>query len=163
MDTAAGIPPDVIDSATLALVAGQSAARVESYLVTRGIAREDASAAVRAARSRITVAADYVRDEQLGKAVLRLEDMYAKALASKPPNTATALAAQKELNKILNLYDAPPPLDGGHDIDDTQTAQELRLVGSYLVPLGLASQELPVAEHARIAADLIRDAGLVEL
>ena len=63
---------------------------------------EIAGMTVNQARKRITVAADYTRDEQLGKAVIRLDDLYAKSIAAQ--DTRTALQAQRELNRLLSLY-----------------------------------------------------------
>ena len=51
------------------------------------------------ARKRITVAADYTRDEQIGRAVMRLDDLYAKSIAGQ--DIRTALQAQREGNWAL--------------------------------------------------------------
>jgi hypothetical protein len=109
------------------------------------------------ARQRITVAADYARDEQLGKAVMRLDDLYAKSIAAK--DTRTALQAQRELNRLMGLYAAADAAAAAGDSGDDDAARRLELVASYLLPLNLTDERYPVEEHARIAAEIIRSHG----
>lgn len=145
------------DRVVLLLTNGMSVEAAEGYCVKQStLDAEAARRLVSEARQRITVAADYARDEQLGKAVMRLDDLYAKSIAAH--DTRTALQAQRELNRLLGLYaaaDAAGAVEGNDD-----TARRLELVASYLLPLNLTDERYPVEEHARIAAETIRTQGL---
>jgi len=65
----------------------------------------DAKAIVGEARKRITVAADYARDEQIGVAFMRLNDLYSKSVVAQ--DYRTALAAQKELTSHVEGKTVP--------------------------------------------------------
>ena len=136
---------------------GMTVEAAEAYCLSQRQDLDTARRTVAEARQRITVAADYARDEQLGKAVMRLEDLYAKSIAGK--DVRSAIAAQKELNRLLRLYDAPeqaPQTEGQED----ESAGRLDVIASYLLPLKLTDTRYPVEEHARVAADIIRTRGL---
>lgn len=135
------------------LINGQPADRVESMVVTMGVAPEDAAAVVSAARKRITVAADYARDEQIGSAVMRLNDLYAKSIMSQ--DIRTALQAQRELNRLLDLY-AGRVEAKADDSDGGEARRQLEMVAGHLLPLNLADPTYPIEEHARLAAQRIR-------
>ena len=91
------------DRLLLLLTNGMSIEAAVGYCVQQSwMDLDTARRTVAEARQRITVAADYARDEQLGKAVMRLDDLYAKSIAAK--DTRTALQAQRELNRLLGLY-----------------------------------------------------------
>ena len=146
---------DLRDRIVLLLISGMSTEAAESYCIRSGGKDVDtAKRVVNEARQRITIAADYTRDEQLGKAVMRLEDLYAKSIAGQ--DVRTALHAQKELNRLLGLYWGNETVT--HEADST--AQEalgrLELIAGYLIPLRLTDERYPVEEHARIASDIIR-------
>jgi len=146
------------DRVVLLLTNGMSVEAAEGYCIKQGsLDAEAARRLVSEARQRITVAADYARDEQLGKAVMRLDDLYAKSIAAK--DTRTALQAQRELNRLLGLYAAADAAGAAAEGDD-DTARRLELVASYLLPLNLTDERYPVEEHARIAAEIIRTQGL---
>ena len=107
-----------IDKVVLLMVSGLSEQAVAGACQQKlGMTPAKAKAAIRRARKLITLAADYNRDEQIGKAVVRLEDLYSRSL--RVQDTKTALAAQKELNKLLALYPETP----GHDADDDAEGQ----------------------------------------
>ena len=146
------------DRIVLLLINGMSPEAAEAYCLQQGAALDDARTVVTDARRRITVAADYTRDEQLGKAVIRLDDLYAKSIAGQ--DIRTALQAQREINRLLSLYgprkDEPP--DGADDI--VSLRRQFDLIASYLLPLQLAAEHYPVEEHARIAAEILRTHGL---
>jgi hypothetical protein len=147
------------DRVVLLLTNGMAVEAAEDYARKNGGLDADAAKAlVSDARKRITVAADFARDEQLGKAVMRLDDLYAKSIAAK--DTRTALQAQRELNRLLGLY-----ADGAGDPLSRSDADEeapgrLELIASYLLPLNLTEPSYPVEEHARIASEIIRSKGL---
>ena len=56
------------------------------------------------ARRQLTIAADYHRDEEVGRALLRLNDLYERSL--RVQDVKTALATQKEIDRLLDLYSA---------------------------------------------------------
>jgi hypothetical protein len=64
-DSAAPSPPNLQDPVTLLLINGTTVEQAESFCVTRGMNPAEAKAIVGEARKRITVAADYARDEQI--------------------------------------------------------------------------------------------------
>ena len=99
-----------IDKVVLLMVSGLSEQAVAGACQQKlGMTPAKAKAAIRRARKLITLAADYNRDEQIGKAVVRLEDLYSRSL--RVQDTKTALAAQRELNKLLDLYRPPGRAD----------------------------------------------------
>jgi hypothetical protein len=146
------------DRIVLLLINGMSAEAAKSFAIQGGADPETAEVLVAEARKRITVAADYTREEQIGRAVMRLEDLYAKSIAGQ--DTRTALQAQRELNRLLDLYAGSPraPMVSSEDV--SMLRRQLDLIAGYLLPLKLADERYPVEEHARIAADRIRKAGL---
>lgn len=152
--------PELADRCLVLLVSGTAPDRVEAFCISSGCDPTQAAALVSEARTRITLAAEYVRDEQLGQAVLRLNDLYAKA--SVAGNVATALQAQRELNKLLRLYGADEQSPNGkpEEIEAQGLAVIVELVEGHLFPLRLTDEGDPVEEHARIAADIIRRHGL---
>lgn len=149
------------DRVVVMLVSGLSAAAAESWCVQQGLSPAEAREAIAEARQRITVAASYARDEQIGRAVMRLEDLYAKSIAAK--DTRTALQAQRELNRLLSLYADKGAGNDREDDPDDGRGRTLELIASHLLPLQLTEESYPVEEHARIAADLIRQHGLAPL
>ena len=147
------------DRAVLLLINGMSVNAAETFCVQQGADLDEAKRIVAEARKRVTVAADYARDEQFGRAIMRLEDLYAKSIAVK--DTRTALQAQRELNRLLSLYGPHTDIRTHGGEDATLQGKQLELIAAYLLPLELADASYPVEEHARIAADLIRKHGLV--
>lgn len=144
--------PRLSDEVVLLLVSGMSLARVRSYLHDqRDVKPPDADHIIAEARKRITVAADYVRDEQLGKAVMRLEELYAKSVASK--DTRTALQAQRELNRLVGLY---APREAAVAAAGTEESGRLDLIAQYVLPLKLIPDTYPLEEHVRVACEIIR-------
>jgi len=146
------------DRVVLLLTNGMTVEAAEGYCQKQGGLDSGAAARLVAeARQRITVAADYARDEQLGKAVMRLDDLYAKSIAAQ--DTRTALQAQRELNRLLGLYSMADAEATAGDGDD-DAARRLELIASYLLPLGLTESRYPVEEHARVAAEILRTRGV---
>lgn len=107
------------------------------------------------ARARLTLAATYNRDEELGLAIQRCDDVYRRA--HKAGDLKTALAAQKEKAKLQHLYNARPDAPAGGAPGETDADRELAAVAGHLFPLGLAAPDYPVSGHARIAAERIRE------
>lgn len=147
------------DRVVLLLTNGMSVEAAEAFCVRSGKELEAAKRIVAEARKRITVAADFARDEFLGKAVLRLDDLYAKSIAGQ--DHRTALQAQRELNRLLSLYATGEQGPAAPDIDARQLSQRLALIADYLLPLKLTDERYPVEEHVRVAAEIIRRQRLV--
>jgi hypothetical protein len=146
-----------IDKIVLFLTAGYRVDAIIAQCVKSfGVDEEQARKLVDEARRKITVAADYAREEQLGTAITRLNDLYSKSVASQ--DTRTALQAQRELNRLMGLYAAAPMDSGGGDDD---AARRLDLIAGYILPLKLTDERYPVEEHARVAAEIIRQNRLI--
>ena len=151
-------PQAARDKIVLLLINGVAAESAELVCVTQfGMSAQDAKDIVSDARRRITVAADYTRQEQIGTAVMRLNDLYSKSIAAK--DVRVALQAQRELNRLYGLYgDSNEPQQPEQSEEGSGAASELEAVRGHLVPLGLAPAEYPVSEHARIAAAIVMSA-----
>ena len=146
------------DRVVLLLTNGMTVEAAEGYAAKQGSLDADAARRLVAeARKRITVAADYARDEQFGKAVMRLDDLYAKSITAQ--DARTALQAQRELNRLLGLYSGGEPAAGESEGDDEAT-RRLDLIAGYLLPLKLTDERYPVEEHARVAAEILRTRGV---
>lgn len=143
-----------IDKIILMLIQGVPAADIEAAHDRLGMTVDQARAAILEARKKITIAADFNRDEQIAIAFTRLNDLYGKSSEIDPK---VALAAQKELNKLLSLYSGPKAEAGQPGGTSSESAAELERVASHLLPLNLAPDTYPIAEHARLAAGRIRD------
>ena len=110
-----------------------------------GLSEADARAAIEQALQEITLAADFDRREQIGKAVIRLEDIYEKSM--RVQEQKNALATQKEISKLLGLY---PVAD--QDTADTQEENSvLDEIREYLLPLELGKPEVSTLELVRLA------------
>jgi len=111
-------------------------------------------ATIEEARRQITLAADYHRNQELGRAITRLNDCYERSL--KIQDVKTALAAQKEINKLLDLYrPTDGPVDPDRETTHDQAVDELAEVRDHLAPLGLADDETSTVELARLAVAAI--------
>ncbi|VTS05283.1 unnamed protein product [Tuwongella immobilis] len=105
------------------------------------------------ARQRIRLAASFDHHHELGVAYTRLNDLYIRAI--KVADLKTALTAQRDLNRLLESHtpssSAIDPL--AVEVDAREEVEAIRL---HLLPLQLASPSAPLREHARIAAERIR-------
>ena len=141
------------DQIVLMLVSGVSPAQAERACVDKlAMTEAQAKKAIAAARRQITIAADYDREQEIGTAYTRLNDLYTRSL--KISDVKVALATQKELNRLLSLYDTDTAATTsthakGDDAD-------LDAIAAHLLPLQLAPDTYPIAEHARLAADFVR-------
>jgi len=146
---AAALDDAILQKVILLLVSHQNRAVVAQACAEKlDIPAAIVPAVLQEARRQLTLAADFHRTEELGKAIKRLDDCYARSLAIQ--DVKTALAAQKEMNRLLDLY---RPLGSATSPDDAhaETAEELAAVREYLEPLGLGGPEVSVAELARRA------------
>lgn len=71
------------DQVMLLLVSGVSGVTATEFCVKMGARPENAREIIAEARKKLTIAASFNRDEQLGKAISRLEDLYSKSVAAK--------------------------------------------------------------------------------
>jgi hypothetical protein len=150
---------DMTDRIVLGFVAGWSIDHAERMIVQSGASPRQARKLVADARKRLTRAAAYNRDEQLGTAVTRLNALYQQATEAK--DSKTALQAQREINRLLDLYASAEREVGDGAGDAAALRRQLDLIAGYLLPLKLAGDHYPVEEHARIAADVIRAGGMM--
>ena len=101
-------------------------------------------AAMADARRRITLAADYDRDEMLGEAIARLDDLYQRSL--RVQDIKTALAAQREKDRLLLGTVAPaagrpaaadPPAGADREIENAELAGIVDAIETAIEPLDL--------------------------
>lgn len=135
---------DVLDKIVLLVVSGLPRSAIQEATAKLGLAEPDIPAAIAEARIRIAVAAQWDRNEQLGAAMIRLNDLYRRALAIQ--DTKTALASQKELNKLLELYRTPTDLGRSNELAD-----QIAAARRHLAPLRLGNDSTPLAELCRLA------------
>jgi hypothetical protein len=140
------IDPESLEKVTLLLVTVRSKAAVRRACIDRlGMTATQADRAIREAGRKITLAADYHRDRELGTAIERLNECYKNSHALH--DFKTCLASQKELNRLLQLYEPEPPTT------DETTNTELVEIRGHLLPLDLAPPSTPTVDLVRIAVD----------
>jgi len=158
---ATACPPEVLDKVVLLLTRGMPQATVEATCTRPvhpgmpgqprglGIAPALLAAVLAEAKLRILGAARWDRTEQAGMSITRLNDLYSRCLVE--ADTATALATQREINKLLGLYNADPAdgPDGARDADALR--EQVAAATAYLQPLGLGHEDTPLSELARLA------------
>lgn len=150
--TRASEESDIIGKIALFLLAGYGPDMVETAAVQKlGVSPADAPRLVGEAKRRLTLAADYNRDEALGTAINRLNHCYQKADAE--GDVKTCVVVQKELNRLMDLYRPIRPLDG----PASNAQADLATVKEHLLGLGLGEVVDDVAELARLAvAEIVR-------
>lgn len=156
--------PEIIDKIVRLLCNIQDRASIVGACLNKlGIAPADVDAAIDAAKTKLTRASDYHRDHELGKALTRLNECYQRAVGVQ--DTKTALAAQREINKLLDLYPAYEPpgddeeadpaadLEERREIESQELADMVGAIEAYIEPLKL-SEDVNDTD-----SDLIRLAG----
>lgn len=134
------------------IVQGNSLAAIRSLLIDRGAQPEQAEKQIAEAQLLLCQAANVDPIVEYGAAITRLTTLYKATSAAK--DHRTALAIQKEINRLLGLY--KETVDGGaRDPASESALAEIEAVKTHLLPLELLPAELPVSEHARIAAAMI--------
>ncbi len=164
--------PNTLHQVILLLVSGLSEEAVLAGCVqTLGLSPSGARAAYVEARRCVTLAARIHADEELGRAITRLHDLYARALRAQ--ETRTALAVQSELNGLLRLAPKPSAADAAAETSAAASATEdrtarravesaelkdlLDAIEGYLDPLGLSTDPNDTdADLIRLAAEEIR-------
>ena len=117
------------------------------------IAPADVDSAIEAAKIKLTRAADYHRDHEMGKSLTRLNECYQRAVAMM--DTKTAISAQKEINRLLSLYPAPAfsPGEETDQDDDAEKAGDRRKIESQELSDLVGAIELYV-EPLKLSADV---------
>ena len=148
-----------IERVLLWMVSGLAGADLENACIAKlAVDPSQVKAVIAEARKRLTLAAEYNRDELLGTALTRLNDLYSRCIRAgadgNGPNLAKALDVQRELNRLTGLYRQPSL---AFDAGSSEATEELAAVGEYLLPLALTSESYPMREHARLAAQRIAE------
>jgi hypothetical protein len=115
-----------------------------------GIPEKKIEKAISSARRQITVAADYHRDSEIGKAIIRYEDLYHQAYKAK--ELKLALNAEKARVALLGLSSASKVEVTEKSVDAGVESVELESIRQHLEPLDLAPVGTSLPELARLAA-----------
>ena len=151
-----------VDRVIIWMVSGLAGADLETACVAKlDVDPAQVKAVIAEARKRLTLAAEYNRDELLGTALTRLNDLYGRCIRAGVdsegkaigPNLAKALDVQREINRLTGLY--RPASLAGMDSGGGEGSEELEAVTAILLPLALASDAYPLREHARLAVQRI--------
>jgi len=144
--TSPELPALVVDRVCLLLVKGYRGDQLRRALEQElGDKAGNVERLIREARRRLTIAADYNRDEEIGLAIARFNDCYKQAYDQE--ETGKAIQAERERCKLLDLYQ---PAEAGGVGDELRG--ELDRALAHLVALKLTKAEAPIDEHARRAA-----------
>jgi hypothetical protein len=144
----------MVDRAALLILQGADQGRVLAELEKHATPRQ-AKKAIDEAGARIAVAANFDKAQQVGVSIRRLNDLFSISVES--GEVKTALAAQKELNKIMDLYAGAKIESGKPAADNSDAERELATVVAHLAPMDIAKEGTPAGELARIAAAIIRN------
>ncbi len=145
-------PAGLVDRLVLLLVSNVQPDAIRQAGEKLDVTDRTLDAALLEARRRITLAADYNRVDEIGTAYVRLNEVFRRALAIQ--DNKTALAAQRELCKLLRLYDAVSPAAGGAGgaaDDRTAATEDAARARAHLVTLGLGEADESLTELARLA------------
>jgi hypothetical protein len=156
-----GFKDEDVSRVVMLIVGGASTDKVLGFCTRQfGMTQEVAENVLSEARKKLTLAADFARDEQLGTAITRLNDIYVKACNDK--DIKTALQAQRELNKLMNLYGPAGGSSDGDGEDSGELRRKIDLIEGYILPLKLTDERYPIEEHVRVAAELVREQKIQE-
>jgi len=144
---------DVADKIIADLVNAVPVDKIRTKAIKLGVNPKRWGMVLAECRRKISLAANYNRDEKLALSISRLEYQYAQAVALK--DGKLGIQAQRELNKLLGLYHAQPAAAEG---PEGAVSQDDALVRGYLAPLVEGGEELPLPELARLAAQRIINA-----
>ena len=108
-------------------------------------------------RSRVAAFNGTAFSRLLGERYYWLSDFGNVNYKSNGPNLAKALDVQREINRLVGLYRQTSLLPGQGAEGGGEASDELRAIGEHLLPLGLADENHPLREHARLAAQTIRE------
>ncbi len=154
-----GFKDEDVSRVVMLLVGGASTDKVYWFCTRQlGMSQENAEHVLAEARKKLTLAADFARDEQLGTAITRLNNIYVKA----GEDIKTALQAQRELNKLMNLYGPAGGASDGDGEDAGDLRRKIELIEGYILPLNLTDERYPIEEHVRVAAEIVREQKIQE-
>jgi hypothetical protein len=153
----APLPPDILDRAVILLCSGRSEETAAARLAEDvDLTPARAARAVELALAAIVRAAAFDRDREIGRAYYRLTHIYH---ATVDGEANIALAAQRELNKLLGLYTSAAATTAEPTAaDDAREGRLETAIRGYIVPLGLAPTDAPLTEHVRLLAARFIDA-----
>ena len=124
-----------IERVLLWMVSGLSGADLENACIAKlNVDPAQVKAVIDQARKQLTLAAEYNRNEMLGTALTRLNDIYSRCIRAgadgNGPNLAKALDVQKEINRLAGLYPDPSALGPSDGIGTQAGDDDLELLGS---------------------------------
>ena len=139
------LDPAILEKVSILLITLRSVAETKRAVVEKlDVGEKHADAYIEAARDHLAKIASCDLTEEFGKALARLNDLYQRAVELL--DVKTALATQKELNRLLDLR--RPPGDAGDN-----TGGEMAAIRQHLEPLKLTDDpDAPTAELARLAS-----------
>lgn len=114
--------------------------------MSQGVSKYRAGKLIAKAKEHIALAAVSDTREEIGRARIQLENLYNVALQDE--DVKTALAARKELSKILHLYE----LTNTSALDEEMQTMTETLVRQHLEGLDITDKGLPLEELARSVA-----------
>ncbi len=136
----------LVDRLILLATNGATESDLQTAATKLAIAPEAAAAHIAEAKRRLTLAANYNRDEQLAIAITRLHECYAQSRGIQ--DIKTCVACQREINKLTQLY-ALPTAD---KTDDDAEPPDQAAARAHLAPLFPDAGAAPLAELCRRAA-----------
>lgn len=135
-----------VDAVILLMSRGLSGDVLRSECRSAGLSDHDVDIAIVAARKRVTLAADFNRDEELAKSILQWRELIRLAIDAK--SLSDANMARNRLDLLLGLKQ-PAPIEQNKKPGDTPEAAAIR---KHLFPFHFADESQPLAEHVRLAA-----------
>jgi hypothetical protein len=152
------LPAGLLERAIILLCSGDGEAVAAGRLREDwNLGEADARTALELAQAAIVRAAAFDRDKEVGRAYYRLVHLYHSA--DKADETRVALACQRELNALLGLYASSSGVGGalGSMQGEGMSGRLETAIRGYLLPLGLAGENVSLVEHVRIAAAKLLD------
>jgi len=151
-----GPTPEQLDQIILLVISGLPETQIAAAATEKlGIEAAAVATALDQARQRIALAATVDRTQAIGTALARMNDLYRRSLAIQ--DTKTALGAQRELNRLLQLYATDAAAPGG-SAEPAGDAEAIAAGRRQLLSLGLGADDDPIDELCRLTV-----ARLVEL
>ena len=150
---------NLIEKVILLMVSGLGKKEIRQVCEEKfEINSDDIEDFINKAQVKIIETSDFNKEKEVGTAVIRLNHIYSKAIAS--GDIKTALQTQRELDKLQGLYkdEGAPGANEGDTGGILEAEKELQAIAEHLLPLELADSSYPLREHARIASERIREA-----
>lgn len=141
---------DPVDKIIALMIRGVADDRLLRVCEAEGVS----SATIAEARARLVASLNYSRDEARALALQRMQAAYEKAVKDK--DTRAMISALKEVHRLQGIFEVAP--GGSDERGASESDAELQAVREHLLPLQLAPDDMPISEHARIAAEEIRRA-----